>query len=190
MVLRIAETTSIQPGTAWRLPTYRMLLMHAPMEAPHIPTNRHSPSSYATSFCLQVIRNQNTHWPLSHSREAAVVTSTSSARACAALALCAAFLRVRCLGEAGGCNSGLYFATKDMPELWASSCCSRPEFLPLDFLAFPDLKRKLFLSAANSCLGKGERKHETVPSLVAALHRSPLSSLVPHLRCKSPELKS
>lgn len=190
MVLRLAATTSIQPSTAQQLPNYRMLLTHTPVEAPDIPTNRHSPSSYATSFCLKVIRNQNTHWPLSHSREAAVVTSTSLARTHTTLALRAPFLHVRCLEEARRYNFGLYFATKDMQELWASSCCSQPEFLPLNFLAFSDLKRKLFLSAANSRLGKGERKHDIVPSLVAALHRSPLSSLIPHLLCKSPELKS
>lgn len=114
---------------------------------------------YATSCCLQVIRNQNTHWPLSHRGQPAVITSTSSA----GTGLCAAFLRVPRVGEARGYNSGLYFTTQDMQELWASSCHSRAEFLPLGILAFPDLKRKFFLATANSCLGKGERKHETVP---------------------------
>lgn len=107
---------------------------------------------YTTSFCLQVIRNQNTYWPLSHRGQPAVITSTSSA----GTGLCAAFLCVPCVGEAGGCNSGLYFTTQDMQELWASSCHSWAEFLRLGFLAFPDLKRKFFLGTANSCLGKGE----------------------------------
>lgn len=129
------------------------------------------PILYATSFCLQVIRNQNTHWPLSHRGQAAVITSTSSA----GTGLCAAFLCVPCVGEAQGYNSGLSFTTQDTQEMWASSCHSWAEFLPLGCLAFPDLKRKFFLGTANSCLGKGERKHETVPSPVAASQRSPVS---------------
>lgn len=44
--LRLVEMTSTQrkPRTAQPLPNYRMLLTHAPVEVPWIPTNRHSPS--------------------------------------------------------------------------------------------------------------------------------------------------
>lgn len=174
-VLRLAEMTSTwsKPWTAQRLPNYRMLLTHTPMEAPCIPTNWHSPSLYTTSFCLQVIRNQNTHRPLSHGGESAVITSTSSARTCTALVLCAAFLCVWCPGEAWGCNSELYFTTKDMQQLWASSCHSRPEFLPLNFPAFSELKRKLFLKYSKQLprqRGKGNMKNFPLQWLLRTDH--------------------